>query len=142
MALIKLSEKVEFTAEQMFDLVIDLDKYSEFVPWLTKTKRFREGKNQFVAEMTFAVKGITETFQTLDTYVVNEKVEIHLLNGPFHHLDNEWLFTPLPDGGCQIDFFIDFKFKSRLLDMTAGPLFGVASKQMVKSFVERAQEIY
>lgn len=138
---IELSEIVPFSADQMYDLVVDVDKYGEFLPWCVGARRFREEENQFVAELTVAFKGLREKFQTLDTFSEGEWVEVKLLSGPFRRLENRWSFTQV-DGGCKVDFYIDFKFKSGLLNMTMGPLFTQASKRMISAFRERAEELY
>ena len=139
---IELSEIVPYTPQQMFDLVVDVGSYPEFLPWCVKGRRFREQENQFVAEMTVAFKGIKETFQTVDKFIPNQRVDITLLNGPFKFLESHWVFTPHGEDSCKLEFFIDFRFKSRFLDMTAGPLFHHASQRMVSAYKERAGVLY
>lgn len=135
------STLVPFTSEQMYNLVVDMDRYPEFIPWIVKSKKYDVEEDRFMSEMTFAFKGIRETFHTEDRVVVNQKITIKLVSGPFGNLESEWLFTPV-DHGVQIDFFINFSFKNRLLDFTLGPLFGEASKRMVDAFKQRAMEMY
>ncbi|MBF0165790.1 MAG: type II toxin-antitoxin system RatA family toxin [Alphaproteobacteria bacterium] len=132
---------VQFTPEQMYSLVVDMDRYPEFIPWIVKSRKYDEREDRFMSEMTFAFKGLRETFYTEDRIVPNERIAIHLVSGPFRDLESEWRFLPV-DGGTQIEFFISFSFKNRLLDLTLGPLFGEASKRMVEAFKQRATEIY
>ncbi|MBF0628888.1 MAG: type II toxin-antitoxin system RatA family toxin [Magnetococcales bacterium] len=132
---------VSFTPEQMYTLVTDMDRYPEFIPWIVKARKYDEQQDRFLSEMTFAFKGLRETFHTEDRVVPNERIAIQLVSGPFRDLESEWRFTPVPEG-TRIDFFISFSFKNRLLDFTLGPLFGEASKRMVDAFKQRATEIY
>ncbi|MBF0164435.1 MAG: type II toxin-antitoxin system RatA family toxin [Magnetococcales bacterium] len=132
---------VPFTPEQMYTLVADMDRYPEFIPWIVKARKYDEKGNRFMSEMTFAFKGLRETFFTEDHVVPNESIRIQLVSGPFRDLESEWRFSPA-EGGARIDFFISFSFKNRLLDLTLGPVFGEASKRMVEAFKQRATEIY
>ncbi|MBF0357459.1 MAG: type II toxin-antitoxin system RatA family toxin [Magnetococcales bacterium] len=136
------STHVPYSAEQMYDLVVDMDSYSEFIPWLAKTRKYDEQGDTFMSEMTISFKGMRETFITKDTVVPGKKITIANIDGPFKHLESEWRFTDSPSGGCTIDFFIDFRFKSRLIELALGPVFGEASKRMVEAFKNRAAEIY
>jgi coenzyme Q-binding protein COQ10 len=138
---IRLSETVPYTPSQMFDLVADVPSYPEFLPWCVATRKFDEREDRFTAELIVSFKGIRESFQTLDTFIPNQRIDIALLSGPFRHLNTEWVFTPVPRG-TRIDFHIDFQFKNRLLDMTLGPFFTLASKQMLSAFRNRAHVLY
>ncbi|MBF0154353.1 MAG: type II toxin-antitoxin system RatA family toxin [Magnetococcales bacterium] len=135
------SETVPFTPEQMYDLVVDMASYSQFLPWCVKARKFDETPQQFIAEMTIAFKGLRETFQTVDTVIPGREVTIRLKSGPFRALESQWRFTPL-DEGTRIDFYIDFQFRNPILEMTLGPVFSAASKQMVEAFRQRAHALY
>ncbi|MBF0417108.1 MAG: type II toxin-antitoxin system RatA family toxin [Magnetococcales bacterium] len=132
---------VSFTPEQMYALVVDMDRYPEFIPWIVRARKFDEKPDRFMSEMTFAFKGLREIFLTEDHIVPNALIRIQLVSGPFRNLESEWRFSPA-EGGARIDFFINFSFKNRLLDLTLGPIFGEASKRMVEAFKQRATEIY
>ncbi|MEO5331447.1 MAG: type II toxin-antitoxin system RatA family toxin [Magnetococcus sp. YQC-5] len=132
---------VPFTPEQMYALVEDMDRYPEFIPWIVKAHKFNLQPDRFHSEMTFSFKGLRETFYTEDRFIPNQKITIRLLSGPFQRLESEWQFKPIPEG-TRVDFFIEFTFKNRLLDLTLGPLFGEASKRMVDAFKQRAMEMY
>jgi coenzyme Q-binding protein COQ10 len=136
------STKVQYSAQQMYDLVVDMDRYPDFIPWLAKSRKYDEQGDQFMSEMTFSFKGMRETFKTRDTIIPGKKITISNISGPFKHLESEWTFSDSPSGGCVIDFFIDFRFKSRLVEMALGPVFGEASKRMVDAFRARADDIY
>nr|CRH07178.1 Conserved protein of unknown function. putative cyclase/dehydrase [Candidatus Magnetococcus massalia] len=141
---IKINETVPFTAQQMYDLVVDVDRYPEFLKWCVATRKLSESENAFEAEMTVMFKGVREKFRTRDELVPGRQVDIKLLSGPFHHLDSQWIFTPVGTGGerTRIDFMIDFKFRNPVLNMTLGPVFTVISKQMVGEYRKRAQHVY
>lgn len=132
---------VPFTASQMYDLVVDMDRYPEFLPWCVRAHKYEIQEKSFKSEMTFAFKGIRETFHTLDKIEPGRKVTISHLSGPFSHLNSKWLFTALPRGST-VDFCIDFHFKSPLLNLTLGPVFAEASRRMVDAFERRARVVY
>lgn len=141
MAQIRLSETLPFTAQQMYDLVVDVRSYTKFLPWCVAVRIWDETPEQFMAELTVAFKGIRESFQTLDRIVAGQSVEINLRSGPFQYLVSTWKF--IPDGEkCRVDFFIDFRFQSRLKEMALGPVFSQASRQMLSAFRKRAQDLY
>lgn len=132
---------VPYTAQQMYDLVVDMDSYPSFLPWIVKSRKYEERDDQFYSEMTFSFKGIRETFHTVDRLVPGESISIRLLKGPFHHFENEWRFTPLAQGS-QVDFTVDFRFNNKLLDLTLGPFFSSMTQQMVAAFRTRADQVY
>jgi len=138
---IKLTEVMPYTPRQICDLVLDVERYPEFLPWCVACRKMDTQEDQFTAELTVSFKGFRESFRTIDRYSIGKMVEVRLLSGPFHHLENFWSFTPV-EGGTRVDFSIDFRFKSRLLDMTIGHLFHAASERMVSAFRNRADELY
>lgn len=132
---------VPFSAQQMYDLVVDMDRYPEFLPWCAKARKYEIKENQFKSEMTFTFKGLRQTFHTLDRLEPGRKITITHTSGPFRHLESVWNFIPQTNG-CRVDFVIDFRFKNPIMDVTLGPLFGEASRRMVEAFKIRAQSIY
>jgi len=140
--------RVRHTASNMFDLVADVDKYPAFVP-LCSALRVKsrtdkgEGVSVLVADMTVAYKIIRETFTsrvTLDK--PNLKILVEYLNGPFSRLQNRWLFRPLDKRSCEVEFFIDYEFKSRTLAMLMGAMFDTAFRRFASEFEKRADEVY
>ncbi|MBF0589336.1 MAG: type II toxin-antitoxin system RatA family toxin [Magnetococcales bacterium] len=136
------SETVPFTAQQMYDLVVDMDAYATFIPWCAAARKLEETDEQFIAEITFTFKGMRETFRTLDKVIPGKQVDISLKSGPFRRLSSQWRFIDLEQGGSKIDFSIDFQFKNKLMDLALGSVFGTASKKMVATFRKRAFELY
>ncbi|MBF0131422.1 MAG: type II toxin-antitoxin system RatA family toxin [Magnetococcales bacterium] len=138
---IRVSETLPFSAMQIYDLVIDVEKYPQFLPWCVKARAWDQQPGQFLAELTVSFKGLRESFQTLDVVVPGKKVEINLKSGPFQYLVSTWIFTE-NNGVTSVDFFIDFKFDSRMKEMIMGPVFSQVSKQMIGAFRKRAQALY
>ncbi|MGN7612755.1 type II toxin-antitoxin system RatA family toxin [Magnetococcales bacterium HHB-1] len=139
---IRLSEVIPYPPAKVYDLVVDVESYPEFLPWCVRTRKFAETPEQFIAELTVSFKGVRQSFQTVDRIVPNQSVDIRLRSGPFTRLISAWHFTSVEENATRIDFSIDFEFKSRLLNMTIGPLFTHAAKQMVSAFRSRAHALY
>ena len=131
------------TPEQLFDLVADVEKYPEFLPWCVGARIRSREDNIIVADLIIGFKGITEQFTSrvkLDRAAM--KIDVAYQDGPFKYLNNHWLFQSSDSEKCDIDFFIDFEFKSRLLQALMGPLFNEAVRRMVGAFEGRALQLY
>lgn len=140
--------RVRHAAIDMFDLVADVDKYPQFVP-LCRALAVRsrmdrgEGVSVLVADMTVAYKIIHETFTsrvTLDR--PNLKIVVEYLNGPFKRMQNRWTFHPAGDHACDVEFFIDYEFRSRTLAMVMGAMFDAAFRRFSAAFERRADDVY
>ena len=138
---------VPHTPEQMFDLVADVERYPEFLPLcnglVVRTRKDRDGKTLLVADMTVGYKAIRETFTT--QVLLNKAehaIDVQYIDGPFKYLDNRWRFQPNADGGCTIDFFIDYEFKSRILGALMGSMFDRGFRMFSEAFEARADKIY
>lgn len=131
-----------YTQEQLFALVADVEKYPEFLPWCVASRiRRREGE-VFFADLVIGFKMIRERFTSKVALARPGRVDVTYTEGPFHHLNNHWIFHPQPDGGTEIDFYVDFEFKSKLLQTVIGALFNEAVKMMVSAFEKRARQLY
>jgi len=144
----RTTRRVPFTPHQMFDLVADVERYPEFMPLceaLTVRSRERNGDGQvLIADMTVGYKAIRETFTSRVTL---EPAHFAVLaqgtpdsRGPFRKLENRWEFRTAP-GGCDVDFFIAYEFKSMMLQMLVGALFDRAFRRYTRAFEERAQAV-
>jgi coenzyme Q-binding protein COQ10 len=140
--------RVRHAASDMFDLVVDVEKYPLFVP-LCSALRVKsrtekgEGVVVLVADMTVAYKFISETFTsrvTLDW--PNFKILVEYLNGPFSRLQNRWTFKPLSETSCEVEFFIDYEFRSRTLALLMGAMFDTAFRKFAVAFEQRADKVY
>jgi coenzyme Q-binding protein COQ10 len=140
--------RVKHSASDMFDLVAAVERYPQFVP-LCRSLRVRkrtpggEGVETVVADMTVAYKLIHETFVsrvTLDR--PNLKIQVEYLDGPFSRLDNRWTFKPLEEHACEVEFFISYEFKSRVLGLLMGAMFEAAFRRFAEAFERRADAVY
>jgi coenzyme Q-binding protein COQ10 len=132
------------TPEQMFALVADVDKYPEFLPWCVAT-RIKKRENEgaiLIADMVIGFKMVREKFTSRVVLSEPRQIDIQYSDGPFKYLENTWLFEPHEEGGCQIDFYVDFEFRSRLLEKIMGSLFEKAVHKMIGAFEARADELY
>ncbi len=140
--------RVRHTAAEMFDLVADVDKYPQFVPLCrslaVKSRTTKgDGVTVLVADMTVAYKIVRETFTsrvTLDR--PNLKIVVEYLSGPFSRMQNRWTFVPTGADACEVEFFIDYEFKSRTLAMLMGAMFDAAFRRFAAAFEARADEVY
>ncbi|WP_407153988.1 type II toxin-antitoxin system RatA family toxin [Bradyrhizobium sp. STM 3557] len=140
--------RVLHTADQMFDLVADVERYPEFVPLcsaLTVRQRSAkpDGLEVIVADMTVSFKLVKETFTsrvTLDR--AGRKIHVEYVSGPFSSLENRWSFEPKEGNACDVTFFIAYEFKSRMLAMLMGSMFDTAFARLSAAFEKRADAIY
>jgi len=139
--------RVRHAATDMFDLVADVEKYPQFVPLCSgltvKSRAEKDGKTVLVADMTVAYKIIRETFTsrvTLDQQGL--KILVEYLNGPFKRMQNRWTFYPVEAKVCDVEFFIDYEFRSRTLAVLMGAMFDAAFRRFAVAFEQRADEIY
>ena len=139
---IRVTEIVPFSQKQMYDLVVDVERYPEFLPWCVNSRIHESNEKQFLAELTIAFKGIRESFQTVDILTPEKKVEVNLRSGPFRYLASTWTFTPLAANRTRVDFYIEFKFQSRMKEMILGPVFTQVSRHMVAAFRKRAVALF
>lgn len=137
------------SARQLFDLVVDVERYPEFLPWCRAARVLQRGDEAMLAELIIGFKGITESYVSRVVMMPPEgdvpgRVEVVMVRGPFEYLTNQWLFMPVQEagGGCEINFTLDFKFRSKLLDKLIGSVFARAQEKMIGAFVERADALY
>ena len=140
--------RVRHATTEMFDLVADVERYPEFVPLCRslKVRQRRSGPDSvevLVADMTVAYKLISETFTsrvTLDR--ANLCILVEYLDGPFSRLENRWTFRPAGEGSCDVEFFISYEFKSRMLAVLMGSMFDLAFRRFAAAFEQRADLVY
>jgi coenzyme Q-binding protein COQ10 len=140
--------RVRHSASEMFDLVADVEHYPEFVPMCSDLKvRQRtpggEGIETIVADMTVSFKLVRETFRSRVTLERPKlKILVEYLQGPFSRMQNRWSFVPTGETGCDIEFYIDYEFKSRMLGVLMGSMFDVAFRRFASAFEQRADKVY
>jgi coenzyme Q-binding protein COQ10 len=126
------------SAKVMYDLVMDIEAYPVFVPWVSNAELLTVQENELSAELTMDIAGTKHKFQTVDRFMPNQLIEIRLLSGPFKFLESVWTFDVVDGEHCRVHFSIEFEFKNMMLDIVASPIFGAACKTMVKTFEKRA----
>ncbi len=139
---IRETRKLPYSAEQMFDLVADVGRYGEFLPWVVATRVRSDTETEMVADMLVGFKAIREKFTSRVEKDRPRQIDVHYVDGPLRDLDNNWTFRPAADGGCEIDFCVDFTFKNRVFESLAGQYFDRAFRRMVEAFEKRADELY
>lgn len=140
--------RVPYSAGEMYALVADVASYPEFLPWCTGARiRSRtpqpDGTEVIEAELVISFKVFRERFGSRVTLKPDEnRVDVAYLEGPFKYLNNHWRFVPAGERACDLDFFVDFEFRSRTLQAVIGLVFNEAVRRMVRAFEHRAEQLY
>src|SRR5258707_3288891 len=125
----------------MYALVADIERYPEFLPWCVAA-RVKERRSDFIsADLVIGFGLFRERFISNVRLSPPSRIDVTYAEGPFRYLNNHWIFERVP-GGCRVDFFVDFEFKSRLLQKIIEVLFGEAVRRMVAAFESRARQLY
>ncbi len=136
-----------YSPEQLFALVVDIEKYPEFLPWCRAARVLtREANGAFLGELIISFSHLTERYTSRVTPVAPAdgtigRVDVSLVSGPFNHLANHWRFLPHAQG-CEIQLELSFAFKSKILDTLIGSLFERATAKMISAFTARAAALY
>lgn len=130
-----------YSPEQMFDLVADVGKYPTFLPWCAGARVKSHTETQLVADLTIGFGPFRESFTSRVELDRPRQIQVKYENGPFRYLNNQWTFEPNPKG-CNVKFYVDFEFRSRMLQAAIGVVFNNAVKLMVNAFLKRAREVY
>jgi coenzyme Q-binding protein COQ10 len=133
---------VPYSAEQLFDLVLDIEKYPEFLPWCIAARVNSQSKNDLNADVMVGYKVFRENFSSRVHFTKPKEIEVEYLKGPMRHLHNKWVFKNLKQGQCQVDFYVDFTLKSKLLENLVDQFFQRALMKMINAFEARAMEVY
>jgi coenzyme Q-binding protein COQ10 len=131
-----------YSPEQLFDMVADVEKYPEFLPWCAAVRVLSKSETEVVADLSVGYKLFRETFRSRVHLTPKTRIDVEYITGPFHHLNNHWTFKKGPKGGTDIDFFIDFQFRSRLFQGATQMVFESAFNQMLSAFEKRAHHLY
>jgi coenzyme Q-binding protein COQ10 len=131
-----------YSPEEMFDLVTDVRRYPEFLPWVNAVRVRSDTETEMVADLIVGFKALRESFTSRVHKVRPGEVDIDYLEGPLKHLHNHWRFKPDGEGGVFVEFSVDFAFKSHLFEMLAGQMFDKALRKMIGAFEARADALY
>jgi len=139
---IREQRHLPYTPAQMYDLVADVGRYKEFLPWVVATRVRSDSDTEMVADMVVGFKSLREKFTSR---VIKERpnfLRVQYADGPLRDLDNQWHFAPYGEESCTVDFSVDFTFKNRVFETIAGQYFDRAFRRMVEAFEARAAELY
>ncbi len=144
----KFAEKkiLPHKAKQIFDLVMDIEKYPDFLPWCKQARIVNLiSQENLQADLLIGFKGFVEKYRSNVKFFVDEQevfiIQTTAIEGPFKQLFSEWKIKDIENNSCEIEFFIDFNFNSFLLEKMIGAIFEKATQKMVKCFEERAMKI-
>lgn len=135
------TQLVPYRPEQLFDLVADVAKYPQFLPWCVAARIRSRSASHLLADLTIGFGPFRESFTSRVALHRPGSILVRYENGPFHHLTNSWHFRPDP-AGTIVDFHVDFEFRSRVLQAAIGVVFTEAVRRMVGAFHKRAHDVY
>jgi ribosome-associated toxin RatA of RatAB toxin-antitoxin module len=138
---VKKARTVAFSCEQMYNLVNDVERYAEFLPYFVESVVHHRDEDEVQATLTVTAVGMQKSFTTRNRLQANKMIEIRLIDGPFSHLEGFWRFDETPEG-CLISFDLEFDFAGRMFSMLLGPAFEQVTNTMVDAFCDRAQVLY
>ncbi len=133
---------VPYSPSEMYDLVNEIERYPEFLPWCKSTEVHERSEDEVKATIELAKGGIHKSFSTHNRMQPGKMIEIRLVEGPFSHLHGFWRFDPLGESASKVSMDMEFDFSNRLLGMAVGPVFGQIVSTLVDAFVKRAREVY
>ena len=136
------TRNLPYSPAQMFDLVADVRRYREFLPWVAAVRVRSDEEALMVADLVVGFGAIKETFTSRVKKERPSAINVDYLEGPLRYLHNSWRFEPDGEGGTNIDFCVDFAFKSRLFEALAGQMFDRALRRMIGAFETRAHQLY
>jgi coenzyme Q-binding protein COQ10 len=130
-----------YTPQQLFDLVADVGRYQEFLPWVAATRVRSNSATEMVADLVVGFRALKETFTSKVRKRRPGEIDIDYVEGPLKYLHNNWRFRAVPDG-TEVDFCVDFAFRNRLFEALAGQMFDRALRRMIGAFEQRAEALY
>ena len=136
------TRKLPYSPEQLFDLVADVGRYQEFLPWVAATRIRANSETEMLADLVVGFKALKETFTSKVRKARPREIEIDYVEGPLKYLHNSWKFRPDGTGGTDVEFCVDFAFRSRIFEALAGQMFDRALRRMIGAFEERAAALY
>ena len=139
MARVNRSALLPYPAADVFEIVNDVRRYPEFLPWCSAATVIEQNAEEVVAALSLSASGLTETFTTRNLLTPFEQIEMVLVSGPFKSLSGGWTFTRLGDQGCRVELSLDFQFRG--MKSLLNTVFSKAADQMVDAFCGRAHEL-
>ncbi len=129
-----------FPVAGVYDLVGDIDRYAEFLPWCIRSEVLTRTDSEVVACLGVNIRGWRETLVTRNRLIANRAIVLELVEGPFRHFEGRWNFTPLGDDGCRVYLDLSFELASRLMGAFAAPYIDRIADKLVDAFATRARQ--
>ena len=133
---------IEFTPKQIYDLIVGVEAYPEFLPWCDGIDVIEREPGRASVRIHVKYHGIRTSFATENENQPSSRISMKLKEGPFRRLDGEWRLTPLGDAACKVELSLIYEFSSRVMEAAAGPVFRSVADTMVEAFIRRAEQIY
>lgn len=134
--------RMPYSAVQMYDMVSDVGRYQEFLPWVVATRVKSDSDTEMLVDMLVGFKALREKFTSRVEKVRPREIRVHYVDGPMRDLDNRWTFHPVSETECDVEFDVNFTFRNILFEKLAGQYFDKAFRKMVAAFEVRAAELY
>lgn len=132
---VRETRRLPWSAEQMYDLVADVGRYAEFLPWVVATRVRSDSESEMVADMLIGFNALREKFTSRVEKTRPDRIKVHYVDGPMRDLDNVWQFRSLEDGGCEVEFLVTFTFRNAVFERLAGQYFDRAFRKIDRKSV-------
>lgn len=142
MKVVKKNALVPYSAHMMYELIKDVERYPEFLPWCGGARIVEKFADGVVGSVDISKGNIQKTFTTRNIFTQDQKISMDLVDGPFSRLHGAWLFDAIGDQGCRVSLDLEFDFNSTLASMTIGPVFSLITDKLLDAFVEEADRMY
>jgi ribosome-associated toxin RatA of RatAB toxin-antitoxin module len=139
---IRRSALVTFSPEQMFDLVIDVERYPQFLPWVAGAELHEKSERELLASMEMQRSGVRERFSTRNTFERPSFMTLQMVQGPFRVLEGRWSFTPIGTAGTRVELEMRFEFANPVISLLFGKAFEQSCNALIDAFIARARETY
>ena len=143
---VKKHKKLPYSAKNIYDLVMDIEQYPTFLPWCKHAKIIDKiSVNNLHADLLINFKGFLKKYRSDVTHTINDNIytiDVNAISGPFKKLYNHWKISVIDDQSCDVEFYIDFEFDSKILTKLIGVIFEKANEKVMGAFEERAKEIF
>lgn len=136
------NRQLPYTPRQMFDLVADVERYPEFLPWIVALRVQERNAQNIIADMIVRFGILRETFTSHVSLTPYRHIQVQYLNGPLRSLNTDWFFNDDEAGGCHLHFAVSFEFKSQALERLARATLGGGARRIAEAFEKRAETLY
>ncbi len=138
---IKKKESINIDVRTIFNLINQVDKYSDFLPWCKKSKIISDTNNVIIGVITVSKNFADWTFTTKNNYIINKKIDLRLIDGPFSHLNGCWNFSEIDKNNTLINFNLEYEFSNKIIGLTLKPVFSSIMLSILDSFISEAFKI-